>query len=196
MANVKKINEIFYSLQGEGRNAGRAAVFVRFSGCNLRCSFCDTKHQDGKLMTIEEIVNEITKYPARLVILTGGEPTLFIDDELLDKIHAIGKEIAIETNGTRKVNQKIDFVTLSPKFEFTENAQLSQTECDELKIIFNSENDMSLYDSIKARYKYIQPCATDDEDINQENIINAIRYVRENPEWRLSLQIQKIINIK
>lgn len=194
----KKINEIFYSLQGEGRNAGRAAVFVRFSGCNLRCSFCDTKHQDGKLMTNEEIVNEITKYPARLVILTGGEPTLFIDDELLDKIHSIGKEIAIETNGTRKVNKKIDFITLSPKFEFTENAQLSQTECDELKVIFysDSDNDMSFYDSIKARYKYIQPCATNDKDINQENIINAIRYVRENPEWRLSLQIQKIINIR
>lgn len=196
MAKLKKINEIFYSLQGEGRNAGRAAVFVRFSGCNLRCPFCDTKHQDGKLMTNEEIVNEITKYPARLVILTGGEPTLFIDDELLDKIHAIGKEIAIETNGIRKVNKKINFITLSPKFEFTKNAQLSQTECNELKVIFNSGNNMSLYDSIKAQYKYIQPCATNDEDINQENIINAIRYVRENPEWRLSLQIQKIINIR
>lgn len=196
MAKVKKINEIFYSLQGEGRNAGRAAVFVRFSGCNLRCPFCDTKHQDGKLMTNEEIVDEITKYPARLVVLTGGEPTIYIDDDLLDKIHQKGRKIAIEINGTRKVNKKIDFITLSPKFEFTENAQLSQTECDELKVIFNSENDMSLYDSIKAQFKYIQPCATDNEDINQENIINAVRYVMENPEWRLSLQTQKIINIR
>lgn len=196
MAKVKKINEIFYSLQGEGRNAGRAAVFVRFSGCNLRCPFCDTKHQDGKLMTNEEIVDEITKYPARLVVLTGGEPSIYIDDDLLDKIHQKGRKIAIETNGTRKVNKKIDFITLSPKFEFTENAQLSQTECDELKVIFNSENDMSLYDSIKAQFKYIQPCATDNEDINQENIINTVRYVRENPEWRLSLQTQKIINIR
>ena len=192
----KKVNEIFYSLQGEGYNTGTAAVFIRFSGCNLRCSFCDTKHQDGKLMSNEEIVDEVTKYPARLVILTGGEPTMYIDDDLLDKIHAKGRKIAIETNGTRNVNAKIDFITLSPKFEFTDNARLYQTECDELKVIFNSQNDMSLYASIKAKYKYIQPCATNDEDINQENIANAVRFVRENPEWRLSLQTQKIINIR
>lgn len=193
---MKKINEIFYSLQGEGRNAGRAAVFVRFSGCNLRCPFCDTKHQDGKMMSDKEIIEEIKQYPTNLVILTGGEPTLFIDDELLDKIHAIGKEIAIETNGTRKVSDKIDFITLSPKFEYTENAALQQMECDELKVIFTSQNDMLRYRNIKAKYKYLQPCDTDNEEQNQKNIDLAIQYVKENPEWNLSLQIQKIIKIR
>lgn len=193
---MKKINEIFYSLQGEGRNAGRAAVFVRFSGCNLRCPFCDTKHQDGKMMSDKEIIEEIKQYSTNLVILTGGEPTLFIDDELLDKIHAIGKEIAIETNGTRKVSDKIDFITLSPKFEYTENAALQQMECDELKVIFTSQNDMLRYRNIKAKYKYLQPCDTDNEEQNQKNIDLAIQYVKENPEWNLSLQIQKIIKIR
>ena len=193
---MKRINEIFYSLQGEGRNAGRAATFIRFSGCNLRCPFCDTKHQDGKIMSDKEIIEEIKQYSTNLVILTGGEPTLFIDDELLNKIHAIGKEIAIETNGTRKVSDKIDFITLSPKFEYTENAALQQMECDELKVIFTSQNDMLRYRNIKAKYKYLQPCDTDNEEQNQKNIDLAIQYVKENPDWFLSLQIQKIIKIR
>ena len=98
---MRKINEIFYSLQGEGFHTGTPAVFVRFSGCNLRCSFCDTRHEEGVMMTDEEIVEKVSSFPARMVILTGGEPSLWIDKALISRLREAGKQICIETNGTR-----------------------------------------------------------------------------------------------
>lgn len=191
-----RINEIFYSLQGEGCNTGRPAVFVRFSGCNIKCPFCDTEHQEGKEMTEAEIADEVAKYPTSLVILTGGEPTLFINDTLLDMLHEKGKIVAIETNGTNKINPKVNYVTISPKFEFVKKAEIKADRCDELKVVYNGENDMSLYDSIRSAYYYLQPCDTGDAEKNQQIIIDAIRYIKENPKWRLSLQTQKILAIR
>ena len=98
---MRKINEIFYSLQGEGFHTGTPAVFIRFSGCNLKCSFCDTQHEEGVLMSDEEILDAVGEYPATTVILTGGEPSLWIDREFVDRLHRIGKYVCIETNGTR-----------------------------------------------------------------------------------------------
>lgn len=193
---MKKINEIFYSIQGEGRNAGRAAVFIRFSGCNIKCPFCDTKHQKGKEMSDLEIINQIAKYPCRFVILTGGEPTLYVDADFVDKLHHKGYEVAIETNGTNIVPVNVDFVTLSPKFEFVKNSNIKQLVCNELKVIFNSVNNMDAYNVITAKYKYIQPCDTGDDDTNQMHIVNAIKFVQDNPDWRLSLQLQKILSIR
>lgn len=193
---MKKVNEIFYSIQGEGQNTGRAAVFIRFSGCNIKCPFCDTKHQKGKEMSDLEIINQIAKYPCRFVILTGGEPTLYVDADFVDKLHHKGYEVAIETNGTNIVPANVDFVTLSPKFEFVNNSNIKQLVCDELKVIFNSANNMDAYNVIKAKYKYIQPCDTGDDDTNQMLIINAIKFVQDNPDWRLSLQLQKILSIR
>lgn len=193
---MKKINEIFYSIQGEGRNAGRAAVFIRFSGCNIKCPFCDTKHQKGKEMSDLEIINQIAEYPCRFVILTGGEPTLYVDADFVDKLHHKGYEVAIETNGTNIVPANVDFVTLSPKFEFVKNSNIKQLVCDELKVIYNSANNMDTYNVITAKYKYIQPCDTGDDDTNQMHIVNAIRFVQDNPDWRLSLQLQKILSIR
>lgn len=88
---MRKINEIFYSLQGEGFHTGTPAVFVRFSGCNLKCSFCDTQHEEGVWMSDEEILAEVGKYPAVTVILTGGEPSLWIDREFVDCLHRMGE---------------------------------------------------------------------------------------------------------
>ena len=100
LKTMYKINEIFHSLQGEGFYTGTPAVFVRFSGCNLRCAFCDTSHQDGQMMSLEEIINEVNKYPlAPLVVLTGGEPSLFIDEDFVVVLkQKTGKQVAIETN--------------------------------------------------------------------------------------------------
>lgn len=193
---MKKINEIFYSIQGEGRNAGRAAVFIRFSGCNIKCPFCDTKHQKGKEMSDLEIINQIAKYPCRFVILTGGEPTLYVDADFVDKLHHKGYEVAIETNGTNIVPANVDFVTLSPKFEFVKKSNIKQLVCDELKVIFNSVNNMDAYNVITTKYKYIQPCDTGDDDTNQMHIVNAIKFVQDNPDWRLSMQLQKILSIR
>ena len=97
---MRKINEIFFSLQGEGFHTGTPAVFVRVSGCNLKCSFCDTQHEEGVLMSDEEILAEVGKYPAVTVILTGGEPSLWIDREFVDCLHRIVKYVCFETNGT------------------------------------------------------------------------------------------------
>ena len=112
---MRKINEIFYSLQGEGYHTGTPAVFIRFSGCNLKCPFCDTQHEDGILMSDEDIVTEVSRYPAATVILTGGEPSLWIDREFVDCLHQAGKYVCIETNGTHPLPDNIDWVTCSPK---------------------------------------------------------------------------------
>ena len=129
---MRKINEIFYSLQGEGFHTGTPAVFVRFSGCNLRCSFCDTRHEEGVMMTDEEIVEKVSSFPARMVILTGGEPSLWIDKALISRLREAGKQICIETNGTRPLPDGIDWVTCSPK----ENAPVVLERVDEIKAGF------------------------------------------------------------
>ncbi|MDE5710447.1 MAG: 7-carboxy-7-deazaguanine synthase QueE, partial [Bacteroides sp.] len=112
---MRKINEIFYSLQGEGYHTGTPAVFVRFSGCNLKCPFCDTQHEEGTQMSDDEILEEVGKYPATTVILTGGEPSLWIDRGFIELLHRAGKYVCIETNGTRLLPDNIDWVTCSPK---------------------------------------------------------------------------------
>ena len=112
---MKKINEIFYSLQGEGHHTGYPTVFIRFSGCNLNCGFCDTNHQEGILMSDNDIIRAVNLYSADWIVLTGGEPSLHIDDDFIRLLKkTTDKKIAIETNGTNKVSPLIDWVTVSP----------------------------------------------------------------------------------
>ena len=121
MSKTYKINEIFYSLQGEGFYTGTPSVFVRFSGCNLSCPFCDTDHNQGVMMTADEIAAAVNAYPASHVVLTGGEPSLFVDDELTAALH--GHFIAMETNGTHPVAAGVDWITMSPKSDFVDGAE-------------------------------------------------------------------------
>jgi organic radical activating enzyme len=193
-----KINEIFYSLQGEGFHAGTPAVFVRFSGCNLRCAFCDTQHQEGQMMSVQEIVEEVNKYPlAPLVVLTGGEPSLFIDETFVAELkRKTGKKIAIETNGTRPLPSNLDWVTLSPKSAF-EGGDLEPcvlTYCDELKVIYLGQ-DLTQYDGIEAKHRFLQPCFCEDETQRKANMKACVDAVMQNPGWRLSLQIHRVLNI-
>lgn len=193
-----KINEIFYSIQGEGYHTGTPAVFIRFSGCNLKCSFCDTKHQDGKNMSLYEIINEIKKYPnARMVILTGGEPSLFINQAIIDAIKRAGMYIAIETNGTHKLPDGIDWITLSPKSSFTggDSAPLVIDKCNELKVVYLGQ-DLKQYSHIQADYRFLQPCYCDNEDIRQYTMRSCLNAVLNSQDWRLSLQTQRILNIR
>lgn len=128
-----RVNEIFYSLQGEGAHAGVPSVFIRLSGCNLRCWFCDTQHQNGTDMSVEEIIAAVNSYPAQWVILTGGEPSLQITGEFIRKLKEhTGKLVAIETNGTRQLPEEIDWVTLSPKTGIAENAEIVIRRADEI----------------------------------------------------------------
>ena len=113
MSKTYKINEIFYSLQGEGFYTGTPSVFVRFSGCNLSCPFCDTDHNQGVMMTADEIAAAVNAFPASHVVLTGGEPSLFVDDELTAALQ--GHFIAMETNGTHPVAAGVDWITMSDR---------------------------------------------------------------------------------
>ena len=193
-----RINEIFYSLQGEGFHAGTPAVFVRFSGCNLRCHFCDTRHQDGKVMTSQEIVDEINKYPiAPLVVLTGGEPSLFISEAFVDELkQKTNKKIAVETNGTRPLPPNLDWVTLSPKSAFVggDLVPCVVKTCDELKVIYLGQ-DLAQYDDFEARHHFLQPCFIENEEQRKVNMNACIEVVKAHPNWRLSLQIHRILNI-
>ena len=195
---MRRINEIFYSLQGEGANTGIPAVFVRFSGCNLRCAFCDTQHESGTMMSDEEIVAEVCRYPqARIVVLTGGEPSLHIDAALVAKLkRATGKIITIETNGTRLLPEGIDWVTLSPKMGF-EGGDLQPVvldECDELKVVYRGQR-LDGYFGIRAKEYFLQPCYCDDEDERIANMRATIEAVMSDSRWRLSLQTHRIVGI-
>ena len=194
-----RINEIFHSLQGEGFHTGTPAVFVRFSGCNLHCAFCDTRHQQGRVMTLGEIVAEINRYPhAPLVVLTGGEPSLFIDEAFVAAVKAkTGKLVAIETNGTRVLPSNLDWVTLSPKtgFEGGDAEPCVLRKCDELKVVYLGQ-DLSQYDGIKAFHRFLQPCFSEDENQRQANTKACVEAVMDHPGWRLSLQVHRVLGIR
>ena len=194
-----KINEIFHSLQGEGFHAGTPAVFVRFSGCNLRCAFCDTQHQQGTMMSLQEIVDEINKYPlVPLIVLTGGEPSLFIDEAFVTELkQKTGKRITIETNGTRPLPRQLDWVTFSPKtvFEGGNIEPCVLRSCDELKVVYLGQ-DLSQYDTIEAKHRFLQPCFSEDEKQRKTNLESCVQAVISHPNWRLSLQIHRILGLR
>ena len=206
-----RVNEIFYSLQGEGRNTGRAAVFIRFSGCNLRCSFCDTDFSSYTEMSGDDILEAIRPWKhCGFVVLTGGEPSLQVDDALVDALHREGFYLAMETNGTHAVPEGIDWVTVSPKVapaDFSKGERPQRIH--ELKVIWGPSPNPSLYggeempqvlktwaDMLTTPLLYLQPCDTGDKERNREIIQQCVEYIKEHPEWRLSLQTHKLIDIR
>lgn len=192
-----RINEIFYSLQGEGFFTGTPAVFVRFAGCNLQCPFCDTDHAPFTEMTEAEVVEEVKRYPAHHVVVTGGEPSLQLSAQLVEALHAAGKFVAVETNGTRPLPAAVDWVTLSPKDAFVATAAARPVleRCDELKVVFTGE-DLPDYTRIQAAHRFLQPCDTGDLQRNREVRAAAVAYCLAHPEWRLSLQTHKVLDIR
>lgn len=192
-----KINEIFYSLQGEGYHSGTAAVFVRLSGCNLRCPFCDTRHESCVEMSEEEVLAAVRQYPARLVVVTGGEPSLQLTASLVDALHEAGKYVAVETNGTRALPPNVDWVTLSPKDTWLgAEAAVVLTEADELKVVYDGEHEPADYRSLAIDHRFLQPMDTGDAVRNARIEAATVEYIKQHPQWRLSLQIHKILNIR
>lgn len=188
-----RVNEIFYSLQGEGLYAGTPAIFVRFSGCNLKCPFCDTDFDYYRDMEIRDILKEIGSYPARRVVLTGGEPSLQLSEELINALHREGYAIHVETNGTRELPEGIDWLTCSPKF----GSMPKVSGIDELKIVYQGEDDNPApYLSVPARVYCLQPCDTGNSERNNRILSSAIEYVKAHPQWRLSLQTHKLLGIR
>lgn len=191
-----RINEIFYSLQGEGFFTGTPAVFIRLSGCNLQCPFCDTNHQPFTDMTEDEIVNLATKFAGRHVVITGGEPSLQLTASLIDKLHNAGKFVAVETNGTHPLPDNVDWITLSPKDAYVkQGAHIALTQCQEIKLVYDGR-PLPKYPQIKVAHRFLQPCDTGNDARNQQILNEAINYCLQNPEWRLSLQTHKLINIR
>ena len=194
-----RVNEIFYSLQGEGYYSGTPAVFVRLSGCNLRCPFCDTRHESGREMSEKEIVEAVGQYPARHVVVTGGEPALQLTESLVDALHATGRYVAVETNGTHPLPDNVDWVTLSPKSAFVDGAEVMLTRADEIKVVYDGihdpERQLSTRNSQLATLLFLQPCDTGDAARNRQITAATVEYIKQHPEWRLSLQIHKILNI-
>jgi len=194
-----KVNEIFHSLQGEGYNTGTASVFIRLSGCNLRCSFCDTRHESGTMMSLQEIVDKVMQYPqAPWIVLTGGEPSMWIDEAFIENLKAMtGKRIAIETNGTHTLPKGIDWVTLSPKNGIGNSGEVPilLNHCDELKVVYVGQ-DLTQYDRFKTIHRYLQPCWTEDETTRWRNMRATVQVVLENPQWRLSLQTHRLLGIR
>lgn len=207
-----KIKEMYYTLQGEGGQSGRPAVFLRFSGCNLWsgreedrhkaiCQFCDTNFwgtdgkNGGKYATAEEVVRQATAlYPdgfsKKYVVCTGGEPMLQLDQPLVDTFHQYGFEVGIETNGTIKIDLPLDWICVSPK----ENTEIVQRTGDELKIVYPQGGmNPKDWEDLEFTHYYISPM---DDDHTEENIQTCIAYCLKNPVWNLSLQTHKIIRIK
>lgn len=191
------VNEIFYSLQGEGYFSGTPSLFIRFSGCNLKCGFCDTQHQHGTEMKEEDIVERARACKAQHVVITGGEPSLQLTESLVDKLHEIGKYVAIETNGTHLLPENVDWITLSPKDAFVTGTQskIVLKRCNELKLVFTGA-PLADYSMIDVAHYFLQPCDMGNEAKNKEILEDTINYCLAHPQWHLSLQMHKLIGVR
>ena len=216
------VKEMFYTLQGEGHNSGRPAVFCRFSGCNLWsgreqdrpsaiCRFCDTSFRGtdgpggGTFRTAEALAARVremwgggTAAGSRpLVVCTGGEPLLQLDSPLIEALHDHGLEVAVETNGTLPVPEALDWSVVSPKA----GSKVVVTRCDELKLVFPQPLAMPAdFEHIEARYYYLSPMvdphrSAQDPLYRDQATRNAIDYCLKNPRWRLNLQSHKVVDI-
>lgn len=206
------VKEIFYTLQGEGRNTGRAAIFCRFSGCNLwsgrhadretaLCYFCDTDFVGtdgpggGKFQSAQELADAIQAcWPlpikaGRLVVLTGGEPLLQVDEFLVDALHARGFEVALETNGTLPSPAGVDWICVSPK----PGSPLVITKGNELKLVFPQIGvEPDRFEALAFEHFLLQPM---DGPAKEENTKATVAFCLANPQWRLSLQTHKFLGI-
>lgn len=192
-----RINEIFYSLQGEGFYTGTPSLFVRLSGCNLKCPFCDTEHMSYTEMTEREIIEEAAKCPAKHVVITGGEPSLQLTASLVDGLHSVGKYVAVETNGTHELPQNVDWITLSPKDRFVKTSvPIVLSRCNEIKVVFTEQGLPNEYAGIQADQHFLQPCDVGEESRNAEILKSAVAYCLKHPMWRLSLQTHKLISVR
>ena len=206
------VKEVFYTLQGEGANTGRPSVFCRFSGCNLWsglerdrstavCQFCDTDFVGtdgvggGKFRTAEELVDHVAAtWPPlgkgqKLVVCTGGEPALQLDEQLIAALHDRDFEVAIETNGTLPLPEGIDWVCVSPKA----GSDIVVKNGDELKVVYpQAGQDLDFLRGLDFAHFFLQPMDGDDQ---QASLSQVLEYCLSNPEWRLSLQTHKILEI-
>jgi len=187
------INEIFYSLQGEGIRAGTPNIFIRLSGCNLECKFCDTEFISGKEFNVEEILDYISKFNCKDIIWTGGEPTLQLNESTIQYFKDAGYFQAIETNGSNPIPKGIDFISCSPKV--AEHVLRKKVKwVNELRYVRNSFQSIP-QPQIPADYYFLSP-EFDGDKMNYQSLNNCIKLIKENPSWRLSIQQHKIWKVQ
>lgn len=189
------VNEIFYSLQGEGGRTGEPSVFIRLTHCNLACSFCDTDFAEGEDMDLGQILDEIKKYPTKWLIWTGGEPTLQLKNEHLFFFREEGYKQAIETNGTRPVPNMIDYITCSPKKDYS-SIKKRIPFANEIRIPVKAGDKLPSIEILPEADKYFVSPVFDGNKLNSENVSYCVDLVKQNPRWCLSLQIHKLIHIE
>jgi len=212
MAKSYKVKEIYYTLQGEGAHAGRAAVFCRFTGCNLWsgreedrkkaiCQFCDTDFvgvdgKNGGRYTAQALAEQVKAQwqgaGQPYVVCTGGEPLLQLDEEMIEAFKAEGLEVAIETNGTVEAPVGLDWICMSPKA----NTDIVLTKGNELKLIFPQTNaEPHKYEHLDFEHFYLQPMDAMNEAITQANIKATLQFCLDNPQWKMSVQMHKVLGI-
>ncbi len=201
-----KVTEIFYSIQGEGARAGDPSVFVRLAGCNLTCGFCDTEFESGKEMTDAELENavctamfKVTGSPVRdnqvrWIVWTGGEPTEQLTAGAVAWFKERGWKQAIETNGTNRVPAGIDWVCCSPKVAEHVLEKTFPEGVDELRYVRHSGQPGVPVPSVKAKRLFLSPMFNGNRP-DPENLKHCMKLCLENPQWSLSLQMHKILNV-
>lgn len=191
--------EHFYTLQGEGLHSGRASYFIRLGGCDVGCVWCDVKDSwdasKHPVMQVDEIVAAAMAHPGRLAVITGGEPAMYELTALSNALHAQGYSVHIETSGAYPIVGDIDWVTLSPK-KFKAPVQEALDKADELKVVIYHKSDFAWAEEHAAKVPagcklYLQPEWSKKDNITQL----VIDYILEHPQWELSLQTHKYINI-
>ena len=200
-----RIVEIFESLQGEGYNTGMPAIFIRFAGCNLNCSWCDTNFRQFKRLTLDQLMAIVGQFNSSNIIITGGEPTMVRDlPLLLSRLKQAGYFIAIESNGLGKVDPLIDYIALSPKFCYHHRYQkILQPTASEVRIVAEKQTgfiDFCYYieQHIQAKRYYLSPCEINGEMnmFDTIELLGLINHNRVDNKWLLSLQTHKFANIE
>jgi organic radical activating enzyme len=189
--------EIFYSLQGEGARAGEPSIFIRLAGCNLSCKFCDTDYSfsNATKMSLQEILAEISEYPCKWIVWTGGEPTLQLTKEAVNYFQGLGYRQAIETNGLEPVPYGLDYISISPKGK--QYIRDRNKYCNEIRMPVTSVSfKLPKLDTLPmAQHYYLSPVFEGDKI--QLNLLNhCINLCMENPVWKLSVQQHKIWNVR
>ena len=199
LSKIYKIVEIFHSVQGEGVHAGIPHVFIRFGKCNLQCEWCDTDFETFEEMTAEQILSQVSQYPSKRLILTGGEPMLNDLWPLQRLFKPRGYTLACESNGTIEIPEGLlDWICISPKDQMYPQVKIRQRNGDELKCVYVGQ-DLSMYDDLKLGFThhFLQPCYMENESVewNGKNFALTETVVKENPTWRLSLQTHKWMGV-
>ena len=188
-----KVKEIFYSLQGEGGRQGAASIFIRLSGCNLKCDFCDTDFSEGKIMSLEQILSQIKHFPCQWIVWTGGEPTLQLTDDCLLFFKRAGFHQAIESNGSSSLSALLDYTVVSPK----NIMNCANPQVDEIRLPVRENDSIPPIESLpQAEHYFLSPVFTKNHAETNANIDYCVKFIKQNPQWRLSLQMHKLIGIE